>query len=218
MLALACFAVTLVALIGFMVGVIVFLGSTTLFSSPDIDRLVDITGSFLAVGIAWFLFPILTPVIAAFFSDRIADIVEQTDYPGQQAPKAQPLPAMLAQALLFTLTILLLNLLCLPLYFIPGVTLVVYYGLNSYLLGREFFEMVSGRYMDAKSARFLRKQNQAVIMGVGLVIVLATMVPLLNLLAPIIGVVLMVHVFFMLNKDIKTPLSRPRPHGHTKIK
>jgi len=42
----------------------------------------------------------------------------------------------------------------LPLYiFVPGVNLVLFYGLNGYLLGREYFAMVAMRRLDPRERR-----------------------------------------------------------------
>src|SRR3546814_18267334 len=56
---------------------------------------------------------------------------------------------------------LILNLLVLPLYlvliWIPPLNLLLFYLLNGYLLGREYFEMVAVRRLDLAAAKRLRR-------------------------------------------------------------
>jgi hypothetical protein len=49
------------------------------------------------------------------------------------------------------------NLLASPIYVLaPGINLFVFPGLNGYLFGREYFEVVALRRLDAETARALR--------------------------------------------------------------
>jgi uncharacterized protein involved in cysteine biosynthesis len=50
-----------------------------------------------------------------------------------------------------------LNLLALPIYaLVPGINLFVFLGLNGYLFGREYFEVVALRRLDIDAARAMR--------------------------------------------------------------
>lgn len=194
--ALLSLGVTVIALIAFIIGMRELFALTSFFNATWLESASDFIGSVFAVLVAWFLFPVLTPVIASLFSDKIGDIIEKNDYPGQQ--KATPIPVGEAflQACSFLLKMLGLNLLCLPLYFVPGINIAVYYSLNAYLLGREFFDMVSERYLDMRAGKTLRRDNRGIVFLAGLLIALATTLPIANLGAPILGIVLMMHVFF----------------------
>ncbi|MDH3393911.1 MAG: EI24 domain-containing protein, partial [Desulfobulbaceae bacterium] len=96
--------------------------------------------------------------------------------------------------LAFTLRALCLNLLILPLYLV-GVGFIASIILNSYLLGREFFEAASGYHLGKPQARKQASRYRGTIYGGGLVITLMTLVPMLNLMMPILATVWMVHVY-----------------------
>ena len=88
--------------------------------------------------IGWFLFPLLYPILISFFDDKMAEVIEENNYPG--LPKANPpyWPTILGD-ILFSLKAIGLNILFLPLYFIPVIGLIVYYLLNGSMLGIQFF-------------------------------------------------------------------------------
>jgi CysZ protein len=59
----------------------------------------------------------------------------------------------IAVALKFTSVMVVLNLIALPWYLVPILNVIVFYGLNAYLLGRENFEMVALGRLDPRSAQ-----------------------------------------------------------------
>ena len=65
--------------------------------------------------------------------------------------------------------------------------------MNGYLLGREYFELVSLRHLDVEAARRLQKRFRFRIFMAGLVIAAFATVPILNLFAPLFATAFMVH-------------------------
>jgi uncharacterized protein involved in cysteine biosynthesis len=159
--------------------------------------------------VAWFLFPLLYPILVSFFDDKMAAVIEREDYP--HLPPAEPpfWPTVLNDAA-FSLKAIGLNILCIPLYLIPLVGLVVYYGLNGYLLGMQFFRMVAGRRVNAAEADIMQKQAYHSILLTGIAISLCSTVPLLNLAAPLVGVATMLHLFHALRATGKQEILPPR--------
>ena len=92
-----------------------------------------------------------------------------------------------------------LNLLALPLYllllFVPPFNLFVFYLLNGYLLGREYFELVAARRLDTAGVRRLRRAYRGRLLLAGAVIAFLLTVPIVNLVTPIIATGFMLHVF-----------------------
>ena len=88
-----------------------------------------------------------------------------------------------------------LNLLVLPLYLLPGANIVLYLGLNGYLLGREYFDQVAQRRLDWRTISRLRRDNRARLWRGGVLIAALLTVPVLNLVAPVIATCFMVHLF-----------------------
>lgn len=145
--------------------------------------------------VAWFLFPGIMPVIVNFFDVKIIRLIERQDYPA--APKATEPPfwAELRHDLRFSLMAIGLNLLLLPLYFIPLVNIVVFYSLNGYLLGREFFNVAARRYIGIDAANALRRRHSRIVTLGGMGLVFAATIPFINLLAPFWGIAVMVHLY-----------------------
>ncbi len=91
---------------------------------------------------------------------------------------------------------LLANLLALPflIVFFP-LYVVIVYGINGYLLGREYFEMAALRRLSRAEARDAFAQNRGRFVGAGVVIAFLSTLPIVNLIAPIIATAFMVHLF-----------------------
>ncbi|MCK5091353.1 MAG: EI24 domain-containing protein, partial [Gammaproteobacteria bacterium] len=89
---------------------------------------------------------------------------------------------------------LFLNIVILPFYLL-GIGFIMSIVLNSYLLGREFFESAAGYHSGKPEAMVLGQKNKAVMYGGGFVITCLTLVPVINLFVPVIAIVWMVHVY-----------------------
>lgn len=146
--------------------------------------------------LAWFMFPLLYPILVSFFDEQVVEIIDREDY-ADQPPAQAPFWPTIGNDLVFTLKAIGLNICCLPLFFIPPVGLVAYYALNGYLLGTQFFRMAAGRRVTREEADKLQKDNFASIMLTGVVIIFLATVPFVNLAAPILGVATMAHLFYL---------------------
>jgi uncharacterized protein involved in cysteine biosynthesis len=170
------------------------LGLLHLFQWSWLDSLLD-AGAFLAVLVAslWF-FPAVAALVVSFFLERVAHAVEEVHYPALPAARQVGLLESLSTALRFLLASLGLNLLALPFYFIPLLNIGVYFLLNGYLLGREYFELVAARRLAPGEMADLRVASRGRLLLVGLVGALLMLIPLVNLAAPIFLTAWMVHV------------------------
>jgi|GEM_PF-1182460 len=159
--------------------------------------IAGLLGSASGMVLAWFLFPLLYPVLISFFDDRMAVVIERDDYP--QLPAAEPpfWPTLWHDAV-FCLKALGINLLCLPFYFIPLLGLLLYYGINGYLLGTQFFRMAAGRRAGPEQVKALQAKAGSKIILAGAAISFCSTIPLLNLAAPLLGVAIMLHLFHAL--------------------
>lgn len=149
--------------------------------------------------VSFLLFPATVAIAMSFLLDDIAAAVEQRHYPGLPAPRQQPILEVLLDSIGFVAVTIAINLVALPLYllflFIPPLNFFVFYGINGYLLGREYFELVAVRRMDSVSARRLRRRYRGRVFLAGTIIAVLLSVPLLNLVTPIIATGFLVHVF-----------------------
>ena len=153
---------------------------------------------------SFFLFPGVMLVALTLMLDDIAQAVERRHYPELPPARAQPLGEAALAALAFAAVMLLLNLLALPFYllllFVPPLNLFVFYLLNGYLLGREYFELVAARRFDAAGVRRLRRKYRGRVMLAGVVIAFLLTVPIVNLVTPIVAAGFMLHVFERLRR------------------
>lgn len=149
--------------------------------------------------VTFLLFPAVTTTIVSLFLDQIIGAVEDKHYPGRGEPRPQPVVEVVGQSLKFLAIVIGVNILALPIYavllFLPPFNLVFYYLLNGYLVGREFYEMVSIRRMTPEEAIVLRKRFGGRVVLAGAVIVFCMTIPILNLLVPVLAAAAMVHIF-----------------------
>lgn len=161
---------------------------------PILDEVIDwLSGAFVILMLVLLLMPV-SALFAGLFLEEVAAAVEGRHYQGDAPGRDQAFVQGLWIALKFTGLLVLLNLLVLPLYFIPVVNVIVYWGLNGYLLGREYFELVALRHRSPAQARTLRRSRRLQVFSAGVVVAAFATVPLLNLLTPFFATALMVHI------------------------
>ncbi|WVT75466.1 sulfate transporter family protein [Sinorhizobium chiapasense] len=159
--------------------------------------LTFVLGIFASLGLALALALLLAPVtalIAGFFLDDVAEVIETRDYPNE--PKGRPLPLgeAIAGSAKFLGVVILGNLVALFLLLVPGVNLVAFFLVNGYLLGREFFEFAAMRHRAPVEARLFREKHRSTVFLAGLLLAAFLAVPVVNLLTPLFAAGLMVHL------------------------
>ncbi len=188
-LAVASLAVLWVALA-------VVLDHSARFGWRPLDWLVELLGALAVLALSWLLFPAIVTMVMGFFLDRIAGAVEALDYPARPPARRAPITETALTTLRLMGLTILLNLLALPVYvLIPGINFFVFLGLNGYLLGREYFEVVALRRLDRTATRAARHRFAGRVFLGGVVIAGLFAVPLVNLVAPVIATAFMVHLF-----------------------
>lgn len=160
-----------------------------------LDVTIALAGTGFALVLAWLLFPVTVVLVLTLFAEDVAAAVERRHYPALAPAHGLAFADSLKLALRFAGVALLLNLLALPLYLVPGANIVLYYGLNGYLLGREYFELVAQRRLSLNQTADLRRRLRVRIWLAGVVIALLLTVPLVNLVAPVLATAFMVHRF-----------------------
>jgi uncharacterized protein involved in cysteine biosynthesis len=144
--------------------------------------------------LALLAFPGTVQVLSGVFLDRVAEAVEARHYTDLPPARPQPLSETIIESLRFALVSIGLNLLVLPLYLLlPGINLLLFYGLNGYLLGREYAELVATRRMTHDEIKDFRIANRGRLFLGGVVIAAATTVPVLNLATPVLATAFALH-------------------------
>ncbi|HYM29981.1 MAG TPA: EI24 domain-containing protein [Candidatus Cybelea sp.] len=175
---------------------------------PYIDSIIDILASFgVALALAY-VFPTVASLFVGLFVDDIADAVERRYYPGVPQGKSLPIGPAIYYSLRFFLVIVIVNLVALPFYILliwfPPLAAVLFYSINGYILGREYFELVAMRHVPPRQARNLRKSIRGQIFVAGVIVSFVLTLPVVNLLVPIIATAAMVHIFQGLDGKVLT--------------
>lgn len=191
------FLATVAALILLLYGIYKILAMTVFSDTAWMESSFDIGGTIIGFILAWLLFPVMLPIIVSFFDEKIADLVEEADYPGLPKPE-YPFWPTFWQDVRFTLKAIGLNILILPLYLLPIVNIAIYFLLNGYLLGQQFFRMAAIRRIGIPAAEAMIKEHGRKIWMAGALVAFLATVPILNLISPFWGVALMLHLFHQL--------------------
>jgi CysZ protein len=154
---------------------------------------VFLAGAGLFVALAYFL-PAISAVVAGYFVDEAAGIVEASDFPREPAGSDMSIGASLLYGFRFAALSLAVNLVALAFFFVPIVNVLVFFAANSYLFGREYFELAALRHRSRPEVVALRRENRLTIWAAGMIVAGLMLVPLANLLTPIFAIALMVHV------------------------
>ncbi|MDR3518692.1 MAG: EI24 domain-containing protein [Azospirillaceae bacterium] len=180
-----------------LVAVIVWIGLD--YSHPYtvwwINTMVSVLGGFAVLGLTWLLFPAVVVTIAGLLLEPVARAVERRYYPDLLPPMPTSWFGDLIVSLRFLVLLLVVNFLALPLYLVPIGNFVVFYGLNGYLLSREYFDMVARRRVGAGLAKEIRRLHRLRLLCAGIVIAFLSTLPMVNLVVPVIATAFMVHVF-----------------------
>jgi uncharacterized protein involved in cysteine biosynthesis len=160
--------------------------------------MVDSLASWAAVGLMLALSVVLmVPTAAAvvgFFLEDVVEAVEARHYPAAARAHPPGLARQAVDALRFFGLVVAANLVALVIYLaVPPVAPFVFWLVNGYLLGREYFAMVAVRRLPAERAAALRRKNAGRIWLAGTAMAVPMSVPLLNLVVPVIGVAVITH-------------------------
>ena len=143
---------------------------------------------------ALFLMPVVTAFVGSFFVDEVADAVEHAYYPAEPPGRALPFFRALLEGVSFAALALVVYLCALPFILFAGLGIIILFLANSYLLGREYFELAAMRFRPAYEAKALRKTNAVYIFLAGMFVALFVSIPIINLATPIFAMAFMVHI------------------------
>lgn len=175
---------------------------------------VSWVGSALSVG-AFFLMMALSVVlmvpvasaIASMFLDEVADAVEDVHYPHLPDVPGLSLWEGIKDGVNFLGVVVAANAMALVLYLIfSPLAPFIFWGLNGFLLGREYFTLAAARRVGRAEAKRLRRRYMPTIWTAGVLMALPLSVPLLNLLIPVLGAATFTHIYHMLPERAPAPI------------
>jgi uncharacterized protein involved in cysteine biosynthesis len=169
----------------------------------------------LTVLALWLVFRAVAVLVVGLFADSIVAAVERRHYPAA-LETARPVPVArgLAMGVGSAARFVGVNLLLLPAYaalLVTGVgTAALFFVANAWLLGRDLGDMVAARHMPAAAMRGWRTATGARRFLLGLAGTGLFVVPVLNILAPVLGAAMATHLFHR-NLRCRAPFASPPP-------
>lgn len=203
-----------VLLLGVALTVVLLAGVTVGFSAainwlvPDTMTLpgvgpiggIDIAASWAFVlAMVWLSVFLMVPVASAvtgLFLEAVVDAVEARHY--DRLPAVTPLPLwdVVLDGVNFAGLVIAVNLLALVAYGFAGpFAPLVFWAVNGFLLGREYFMLVAQRRLGRDRARALRRKRFATVWAAGILMAVPLSLPIVNLLIPVLGVATFTHLF-----------------------
>ena len=171
------------------VGEVTWLGDLLSWGSLGIMILLSV---FLMVPVA--------SAITSLFLDDVAQAVEDVHYPHLPAVPRVPFWDGLRDTVNFLGVLIAANLLAIIAYvMLPFLSLFIFYALNGFLLGREYFQVAAMRRIGREAAKELRKQNAGQIWLAGCLMAVPLSFPLINLFVPILGAATFTHLYHRLS-------------------
>jgi uncharacterized protein involved in cysteine biosynthesis len=152
---------------------------------------------------------LMVPVASAFcglFLDSVAEAVERRHYPALLPPEPLPFATQAIDTVNFLGVIVAANALALVLYPFAGpFAPFVFWAVNGYLLGREYFTLAAMRHVGREGARGLRRRHGGTIWLAGVLMAAPLSLPVANLTVPVLGAATFTHLFHRLRARAPAP-------------
>ena len=188
-------AITVALMVGLWVVLNWLITDTKLFNWGLLNWVVHLLGGIGVTYLVLLMFPIIMLLVSSCFLDHVVRAVEAKHYrylPPQRAQSAGEIIWYIVKLMLISIG---LNLLVLPFYFIPVLSIIVAWTLNGYLMGRSYYDLVAQLRLEPAQVKHLRAQRGGRIFSAGFVIAALSTVPILNLVMPVVASAFMTHVF-----------------------
>lgn len=161
-----------------------------------LNDLVSWTALISMIIMSVFLMVPVASAITSLFLDDVADAVEDRHYPNLPRAERVPFWDAVRDTVNFLGVLIAANLLALILYaFFAPFALFIFWGLNGFLLGREYFTLAAMRREGRAGAKALRKRHLGKIWIAGTLMAMPLSLPLVNLVIPILGAATFTHLY-----------------------
>lgn len=169
---------------------------------PWLNDVLNYSGIFLVLILPIFLMVPVASAITSMYLDEVAQAVEDKRYPALPPVPRVPIGDAILDSLGFLGVLIVANLLALILYalFTP-LAPFIFWGMNGFLLGREYFTLAAMRRLGRDGARQLREKHSGIVWIAGTLMAIPLSIPLVNLLIPIIGAATFTHLYHALSEN-----------------
>lgn len=152
-----------------------------------------------ALVLSIFLMVPVAAVFVGFFLDGVANAVEARHYPGLPPAREMGLAEAASDGIRFLGIMVLANAVALVIYLLSTVLApVIFWIVNGYLLGREYFQLVALRRLPPAEAARMRRANGMEIWLAGALMAVPLTLPVVNLAVPVLGVAAYTHMYHRL--------------------
>lgn len=143
-----------------------------------------------------FLMVPVASAITSIFLEDVAQAVEDKHYPHLPPVPRFGIWMAIKDSINFLGVIIAANTVALVVYilFAPMAPLI-FWALNGFLLGREYFQLAAMRRVGLEKAKELRKKHIGTIWLAGTLMAIPLSIPLVNLLIPILGAATFTHIY-----------------------
>src|SRR5215469_6509007 len=144
---------------------VLWVGAATLLtlvhasSFHGLNIVIDVLGGLAALFIAWLLFPSLSILVLGIFLDPFVAAIEHEQYPQLPPARRVGMGEFMAGSLRLAILALVINLVLLPVYFVPVVNVAAYYAINGYIVGGTYFEVIALRRIWLREVRTVWRRN-----------------------------------------------------------
>jgi len=186
-------------------GVGLFVGDTVVLpwigAVSWIDNALSLAAIPLMLVLSVFLMVPVASAITSIFLDEVAQAVEDRHYPTLGPADEVSLSDNVLDSLGFFGVLVAANAVALVLYAIfTPLAPIIFWLLNGFLLGREYFTLAAIRRVGRREAKVLRRRYAARIWIAGTLMAIPLTVPVVNLLIPILGAATFTHLFHRVSK------------------
>ena len=198
------FALLVAAYAGFLWLIATFVDDTTVLPVVGevrwLDDLLSFSSLIFMMILSVFLMVPVASAITSMFLDEVARAVEDKHYPHLPIVEPVPFGDALRDTVNFLGVLIGVNLLAIILYVIFSPAAVfIFWGVNGFLLGREYFTLAAMRRLGRQGARELRSKHVGTIWVAGTLMAMPLSIPVVNLLIPILGAATFTHIFHALS-------------------
>ena len=160
-------------------------------------EIIGISMTFLVFfAMSAFLMVPTTMAIIGLFADEIANTVERRHYPNLDPAKGSNAVSQFASSLMFFFVVLVANAIALVIYLaFPPLAPFIFFAMNGYLLGSEYFLLCALRRERRVDAEMIRRRYGASIWLAGSGLALLLTIPIVNLFVPLIGIASFTHTY-----------------------
>ncbi len=156
---------------------------------------------FAVIAAAILMFPVAIMIVGVFLDD-ITEAVESKHYPLLPAVPRLRIREIVFDGVRLFFVMIFANIVAILIYFmIPPLAPFIFYIVNGFLLGREYFQLVAMRRLGEKAATKMRKKFRFQIWLAGIFMAVPLSIPIVNILVPLLGVATFTHMFHRLKEQ-----------------